>query len=151
MCRRDEFCEELISYFKEEAIPKNYFDFIIKMDLDKKLSLHTKYLEDWYNESLQDANASYDDGYDEGKEEGYEDGHYDGVAEGKEEGKKEFILLLADKLIELKQWLTDTDPSKKEIQIKLTELLLDLDEDNNLGYTSKAIKLEEIDEIFRDD
>ena len=151
MCRRDEFCEEIITYFKEEAIPKNYSDFIIKMDLDKKLSLHTKYLEDWYNESLQDSDASYDDGYDEGKEEGYEDGHYDGIAEGKEEGKKEFTLLLADKLIEFKQWLTDTNPSKKEIQIKLTELLLELDDDCNLSYTNKENKLKEIDEVFCND
>ena len=151
MCRRDEFCEELIKYFREEAIPKNYSDFIIKMDLNKKLSLHTKYLEDWYNESLQDSNASYDDGYEEGKEEGYDDGLYAGVEEGKYEGKKELTFLLADKLIQFKQWLNDTDPSKKEIQIKLTELLLDLDEDNNLDYTDKDIKLREIDEIFCND
>lgn len=151
MCRRDEFCEELIKYFKEEAIPKNYSDLIIKMDLNKKLSLHTKYLEDWYNESLQDSNASYDDGYEEGKEEGYDDGLYAGVEEGKYEGKKELTFLLADKLIQFKQWLNDTDYSKKEIQIKLTELLLDLDEDNNLDYTDKDIKLREIDEIFCND
>lgn len=148
MCRRDEFCEEIITYFKEEAIPKNYSELIIKMDLNKKLSLHTKYLEDWYNES---SNASYDDGYEEGKEEGYDDGLYAGVEEGKCEGKKEFTLLLADKLIEFKQWLTDTDPSKKEIQIKLTELLLDLDEDNNLDYTNRETKLKEIDEVFCND
>ena len=151
MFRNNEFCEELIKYFKEEAIPKNYSDLIIKMDLDKKISSHTKYLEDWYNESLEDCNSSYDNGYDEGKEEGYEDGHYDGIKEGKEEGKKEFILLLADKLINLKNWLTNTDPSRKEIQIKLTELLLELDEDDNLAYTDMDIKLKEIDDIFCDD
>ena len=151
MLERDEFCEEIIKYFKEEAIPKNYPDFIVKMDLNKKLNLFTKYLEDWYNESLQDSDASYDDGYEEGKEEGYDDGRYDGVEEGKSEGKKEFTLLLADKLIDFKQWLTDNDPSKKEIQIKLTELLLDLDEDCNLSYTNRETKLKEIDEVFCND
>ena len=148
MFKYDEFSEEIIRYFKEEAIPKNYSELIIKMDLDKKLSLHTKYLEDWYDESLQDADTSYDDGYEEGKEEGYDDGKYDGIEEGKCEGKKELILLLADKLIEFKSWLTNTDPSKKEIQIKLTELLLELDEDDNLSYTDKDDRLKEIDEIF---
>ena len=148
MFKYDEFSEEIIRYFKEEAIPKNYSELIIKMDLDKKLSLHTKYLEDWYDESLRDADTSYDDGYEEGKEEGYDDGKYDGIEEGKCEGKKELILLLADKLIEFKSWLTNTDPSKKEIQIKLTELLLELDEDDNLSYTDKDDRLKEIDEIF---
>ena len=151
MFKCGEFSEEIIKYFKEEAIPKNYSDLIIKIDLDKKLSLHTKYLEDWYNESLQDANTSYDDGYEEGKEEGYDDGIYAGIEEGKAESKKEFILKLADKLIVFKSWLTDSDPSKKEIQIKLTELLLELDEDDNLCYTNKYTKLEEIDEVFCND
>lgn len=151
MFRYDEFSEEIIRYFKEEAIPKNYSELIIKMDLNKKLSLHTKYLEDWYNESLQDANASYDDGYDEGKEEGYDDGMYAGIEEGKAEGKKEFILKLADKLIAFKYWLTNSDPSRKEIQIKLTELLLELDEDDSLCYTNKYTKLEEIDKVFCND
>ena len=151
MLERNEFCEELIKYFKEEAIPKNYPDFIIKMDLNKKLNLFTKDLENWYNESLQDIEASYDNGYEEGKEEGYDDGRYDGIEEGKSEGKKEFILLLADKLIDFKQWLADNDPSKKEIQIKVTELLLELDEDCNLTYTNKETKLKEIDEIFCND
>ena len=148
MLERDEFCEEIIKYFKEEAIPKNYPDFIMKMDLNKKLNLFTKYLEDWYNESLQDSDASYDDGYEEGKEEGYDDGRCDGIKEGKSDGKKEFTLLLADKLIDFKQWLNDSDPSKKEIQIKLTELLLELDEDCNLSYTNRENKLKEIDEVF---
>ena len=151
MYERDEFCEELIKYFKEEAIPKNYPDFIVKMDLNKKLNLFTKYLEDWYNESLQDSDASYDDGYEEGKEEGYDDGLYAGIEEGKSEGKKEFTLLLADKLIDFKQYLTDNDPSKKEIQIKLTELLLELDVDCNLSYTNRETKLKEIDEVFCND
>ena len=144
----DQFCEEIIKYFKEEAIPKNYPDFIIKIDLNKKLSLHTKYLEDWYNESLRDIEFSYDNGYEEGKDVGYDDGRYDGVEEGKCEGKKEFTLLLADKLIDFKQWLNNSNPSKKEIQIKLTELLLELDEDDNLLYTDKDDRLKEIDEIF---
>ena len=151
MLERDEFCGEIIKYFKEEAIPKNYPDFIIKMDLNKKLNLFTKYLEDWYNESLQDSDASYDDGYEEGKEEGYDDGLYAGVEEGKSEGKKEFTLLLADKLIGFKQWLANNNPSKKEIQIKLTELLLELDEDCNLPYTNRENELKEIDEIFCND
>lgn len=151
MFGRNEFCEEIIEYFKEEAIPRNYPDFIIKMDLSKKSNLFTKYLEDWYNESLQDSDASYDDGYEDGKEEGYDDGRYDGVEEGKTEGKKELTLLLADKMIEFKQWLTDNDPNKKEIQIKLTELLLELDEDCNLPYTNRETKLKEIDEVFCND
>ena len=58
MFRNNEFCEELIKYFKEEAIPKNYSDFIIKIDLDKKLYSYTKYVEDWYHESLQDSEYS---------------------------------------------------------------------------------------------
>lgn len=151
MCRRDEFCEEIIRYFKEEAIPKNYSTLIMEMDLGKKLALHTKYLEDWYNESLRDSDASYDDGYEEGKEEGYSDGYSDGESAGKEEGKKEFILLLADKLINFKQWLMDHDPSKKEIQIKISEILIEMDDNNEILYTPKEIKLKEIDSVYDDE
>ena len=148
MYRYDEFCEEIIKYFKEEAIPKNYSDPIIKMDLDKKLYLFTKDLRDWYNESLQDSNASYDDGYEDGKEEGYEDGHRDGFVEGKQEAKEEFIAELAARIIGLKQWLLDTDPNKKDIQIKLTELLIKMDDEDNFNAD---YKLSDIDSAYNEE
>ena len=130
MFNYDEFSEELIKYFKEEALPRNYSDYIIKQDLGKLAYTYLKTVADYYQDELDSASLDRDDAYDEGKEDGYNDGYYDGEHDGKRESREDFIRELAARVLNLKQWLLDNSPGEKEIQTKLSELLVKMNTDD---------------------
>ena len=147
MFRYDDFSEELITYFREEALPKNYPDFLIRQDLTKLTYNYLKAVETYYQDELESTSTSYDDGYEEGKEEGYEDGHYDGEREGRHEAKEEFIRELAARILRLKKHILDNDIEKKELQLKLTELLIKM---NDLDIYCGDEEFEDIDSAYEE-
>lgn len=128
----------------EEAKNRNYPTQVLKYDLNKFLKQLYKESEETHDEELK---WERDDAYDEGQEDGYSDGYSSGIEDGKDEAYALLVEKLADKIINLKQWLLDENPTKKDIQLKMTELLVEMDEKCDAPAYLEA-KLEEIDELF---
>ena len=125
----------------EEAKNRGYSELVLKQDLNNFINRFYKEQSLEYDEELRWAS---EDSYDEGKEDGYSEGHSDGYDEGKEETKEELINQFANAVIELKEFIRNNSLSQNELQLKITEMLLKLDDDNNIHY-SKEEKLEVID------
>ena len=135
-------CVDIILDIIKEAKDRKYPDHVLKYDL-------SRYLKSLYEdqESLHDNDLEWarDEAYDEGKEDGYSDGYDDGVSDGKAEFKEAIMGKLADEVIKLKEFIRDTSCTKKEIQLKITEMLVELDEDEVWCYLGKGKTIEEID------
>ena len=97
----------------------------------------------------EDLEYERESSYDEGREDGYQDGYDDGVEAGKDDLKNDLIRKLADEVIKLKEDIRDHSYNQGEIQLKLTEMLVKVDDYEVLPYTNKNFKLEEIDELYK--
>lgn len=131
----------------EEAKKRNYPEFILKYDLNNYITSVLKEEESYYDKELEWAR---DDSYDEGKEDGYQDGYDDGVEAGKDDLRDEIMKKLADEVIKLKEFIRDNSCTREEIQLKITEMLVAVDDYEILPYTHKYCKVEEIDSLYND-
>lgn len=129
----------------EEAKKRNYPEFILKYDLNNYITSVLKEEESYYDKELEWAR---DDSYDEGKEDGYQDGYDDGVEAGKDDLRDEIMKKLADEVIKLKEFIRDNSCTREEIQLKITEMLVAVDDYEILPYTHKYCRVEEIDELY---
>ena len=126
----------------EEAKTRNYPDHVLRFDLNRYLQHVYKTTEEQFNEELELARQEAEDDV---REEVYNDGYNEGQEDSQQEHRDTFIKELAEKIIKLKQYLKDNKLSDKEIQIKITELLLDMDEDGALNYSRTMTEIEEFD------
>lgn len=126
----------------EEAQTRNYPDHVLRFDLNRYLQHVYKTTEEQFNEELELARQEAEDDV---REEAYNDGYNEGQEDSQQEHRDTFIKELAEKIIKLKQYLKDNKLSDKEIQIKITELLLDMDEDGALNYSRTMTEIEEFD------
>ena len=129
----------------EEAKTRNYPEHVMKYDLNNFLiQLYRSQEEDfekelkWAVESAEEETRDdcYSEAYDEGKEEGIS------------EAREKFIEVLADKMIELKSNIQCNVLQGKDLQIALTELVLEMDEDSMLSssyYGNKEQTLRDFD------
>lgn len=129
----------------EEAKRRNYPEFILKYDLNNYITFVLKEEESYYDKELEWAR---DDSYDEGKEDGYQDGYDDGVEAGKDDLRYEIMKKLADEVIKLKEFIRDNSCTMEEIQLKITEMLVAVDDYEILPHTYKYCSIEEIDELY---
>lgn len=129
----------------EEAKKRNYSEFTLKHDLNNYITSVLKEEESYYDKELEWAR---DDSYDEGKEDGYQDGYDDGVEAGKDDLRDEIMKKLADEVIKLKEFIRDNSCTREEIQLKITEMLIAVDDYEILPYTHKYCRVEEIDELY---
>lgn len=136
---------EYILRIIEEATTRNYPNHVLKYDLNKFLHELYKDQEDDFQEELKWAVESAEE---EARDNCYEDAFDEGKDEGKYEGYTEFIHKLALKIIELKTKLRDEHLSIKDIQSSLTELLMELDDNDELSNTKFDAKLNELDSIL---
>ena len=131
----------------EEAKKRNYPEFILKYDLNNYITSVLKEEESYYDKELEWAR---DDSYDEGKEDGYQDGYDDGVEAGKDDLRDEIMRKLADEVIKLKEFIRDNSCTREEIQLKITEMLVAVDDYEILPHTCKYCRVEEIDSLYND-
>ena len=129
----------------EEAKRRNYPEFILKYDLNNYITFVLKGEESYYDKELEWAR---DDSYNEGKEDGYQDGYDDGVEAGKDDLRYDIMKKLADEVIKLKEFIRDNSCTIEEIQLKITEMLVTVDDYEILPNTYKYCKIEEIDELY---
>lgn len=131
----------------EEAKRRNYPEFILKYDLNNYITSILKEEESYYDKELEWAK---DNSYDEGKEDGYQDGYDDGVEAGKDDLRDEIMKKLADEVIKLKEFIRDNSCTREEIQLKITEMLVAVDDYEILPNTCKYCNIEEIDSLYND-
>lgn len=125
MCIIDEILSKI-----NEAKCRDYPEFVLRYDLDNILRNYLNYY-------VKDEQQAYDDGYDAGyseaKDEEYQEAYDDGYNEAENEIKSEFIQLLARKVIQLKSKIKNCEFAlQDELQLALTTLIIDMDENNNL-------------------
>lgn len=137
-----DFVEKIISIF-EEAKTRKYPEFVLKYDLRRAVDELVHDIASEYENDYQDG---YDSGYEEAKEECFDDGFDEGKEEGISEARKQFIEVLAAKIIKLKSDIQCNVPVGKDLQIALTELVIDMDEDDVLSYTDKEFVLRDFDQ-----
>lgn len=76
----------------------------------------------------------------ETRDECYSEAYEEGKDEGISEAREKFILTLADKVIELKSNIQCDVLRGKDLQIALTELVIQMDEDDVLSYSGYGNK-----------
>lgn len=136
-----DFVEKILSIVEEARIRK-YSEFILKYDLRKAVDDLAHDIASDYSNDYQNG---YDSGYEEAKEECFDSGYDEGKSEGISEARKQFIEVLADKIIKLKSDIQCNTLVGKDLQIALTELVVDMDEDDYLSYTDKEFALRDFD------
>lgn len=129
----------------EEAKTRNYPEHVMKYDLNNFLIQLYKSQEEEFEKELEWAieNAE-EETRDECYSEAYDEGKEDGISEARDK----FIEVLANKMIELKSNIQCNVLQGKDLQIALTELVLEMDEDSILSssyYGHKEQTLRDFD------
>lgn len=135
-------CIDRIFEILQEARTRNYPEHVLRYDLNN-------YLKDVYETSEKEFNEQLEWAIEEAREDerecSYQEGYDEGCSDSKEEHRDGFIEELADRIIEFKAWLCNTDPTKHEIQLKITELLVEMDDNCCIDHTARELKLNEFD------
>lgn len=149
MFKYDTQIDDLLKIIRE-AETRNYSELVLKSDLDKFIyNLVHKY-ENSYEELYDDLNERIrDEVEDEVREDAYNDGYSEGETEGKREAREEFIELVANKMIELKSKIRDQKLTGYDLQLALTEFVIDIDsEEDHLCSTTLDDQMNDFDNYF---